>query len=652
MTGKTRTDTAPLVEFIQYHQPPLDSGTYRVDLTQSLQTLQSDKVSTPATWERSLTFVVTGERFTALAPSDVAGVFPPEGSLGDHLNVLPHITLTRSTLPWERSPDNEDPNLPWLALLLFRESDFTSPEDKPVERILPLRELTSAPGATFPPFEEEVGQDPDDSVSVIEVKRRLLEAVLPKKSELGYLAHVRQLKGMKKEDPSASTNTHATVLCNRLPQEGGTSTVYLVSVEGRYHQDSEEFDFGGAGEEALIRLVSLKRWSFSCLDPDQSFTALLSKVKREPSTLRLTEEVETEAAPYLARGCVPLPHALRQGDKTVSWYHGPLSPGDVQEPVALPALAADELLRYEARTGMFDVSYASAWELGRRLTLRNQAVSLALYQWKRTGRLAQRQEEQRLRTRSVSRMPFRSVRTPPGPPEVVRKWFEDLRDLRGVPFEYLVPDARLLPAESLRFFRMDWRWMKCLLDGANSIGRVTEADRRLELRRRSASPLEEADRLITGFLLRSSVVSGWKDLLVDGYDVLIEDNTFQPPESMLNLARMERLNDNVLLCLFEGDVKTVDIHLQPEAMHFGVDAPVDEAPRFRKTPRDRETGSEILERQFPVPWKKDEALGVIHMGELAQKLQNVQSRSEYTSAPLALQMIEGVQKVRFSQVTP
>ena len=440
-----------------------------------------------------------------------------------------------------------------------------------------------------------------------------------------------------------------SVLCNRLPQEGGTSTVYLVSVEGRYLQgDAEAFDFGGAGAETRIRLVSLKRWSFSCLDPDQSFTALLSKVKREPSTLRLTEPVETEAAPYLARGCVPLPHALRQGDKTVSWYHGPLSPGDVREPVERPALVADELLRYEARTGMFDVSYSAAWELGRRLTLRNQAVALALYQWKRTGRLAQRQEEQRMRTRALSRMPFRSARTPPGQPEVVRKWFEDLRTLRGVPFEYLVPDARLLPAESMRFFRLDPRWMKCLLDGANSIGRVTEADRRLEMRRGMGNVLEESDRWVTGFLLRSSVVSGWKDLVVDGFDVLLEGNTPPPPDAMLNLARMERLNDNVLLCLFEGEAKTVDIHLQPEAMHFGVDAPVAEAPRFRKTPRDRETGRELLERQFPVPWKKDEALGVLHLGELAQKLQALQSRSEYTSAPLSLQMIEGVQKVRFS----
>jgi hypothetical protein len=28
--------------------------------------------------------------------------FPPDGSLGEHSNVLPHIILNRSTLPWER----------------------------------------------------------------------------------------------------------------------------------------------------------------------------------------------------------------------------------------------------------------------------------------------------------------------------------------------------------------------------------------------------------------------------------------------------------------------------------------------------------------------------------------------------------------------
>ncbi|WP_437867187.1 hypothetical protein [Sorangium sp. So ce363] len=648
MIRRFRNETAPVVEFIQHHQPPLDSGTYRMDLVQRIKPVNSDKILAHDLGTRSLTFVVAGERFSALAPQQVAGLFPAEGSLGDHANVLPHITLTRSTLPWERSPDNVNHDLPWLALLLFHDKDFAVKEDRPEPRVIALRELTAA-GAKFPADTTlEPAQDPNDRVTVIEVKRRLLAPVLPRKSELGFLAHVRQLKDAN-ENPLPGQSTLATVLCNRLPQEGGTSTAYLVSVEGRYLREGEGFDFDGAGEDEPIRLVCLKSWRFTCIDPEQSFTALLTNLDHEPGTLRLPGNGNAEADRYLGMGYLPLPHALRQGDRTVSWYHGPLSPGDVPAPEPVSALSADELVRYEARTGMFDVSYAAAWELGRMLTLQNQAVALALYQWKRAGGIAQRSLEQRRAGRTLSRLPFRSARTQAPMPASVEAWFDDLRVLRGVPFDYLVPDERLLPVESLRFFHLDRRWMKCLLDGAYSIGRATEGERRREMRS-GFTPASEADALVTGFLLRSAVVSGWPDLVVDGYSVVVPGNDFHPPGAgALDLLRMERLSDNVLLCLFEGDVKTVDIHLKPEAMHFGVDAPTGEPPKFHKTLRDPMTGEEIEGSTIEVPWTKDQEHGVIDIAELAPKVQVSMRRSTMTSAPFALQMIEGVQKVRFTQ---
>ncbi|XXY49038.1 hypothetical protein WME91_54435 [Sorangium sp. So ce269] len=647
MIRRFRNETAPVVEFIQHHQPPLDSGKYRVDLVQRIKPVESDKILADDLGTRSLTFVVTGERFSALSPQQIAGLFPAEGSLGDHTNVLPHITLTRSTLPWERSPDNENHDLPWLALLLFHDQDFASKEDRPEPRVITVGELGAA-GAKFPAVALEPGQTENDPVTVIEVKRRLLEPVLPRKSELGFLAHVRQLKD-DNNHPLPGASTLATVLCNRLPQAGGTSTAYLVSVEGRYDdKDGEGFDFDDAAPDERIRLVCLKSWRFSCIDRKQSFTALLTNVDHEPGTLRLPGSGNAEADRYLGMGYLPLPHALRQGDRTVSWYHGPLSPGDVPAPEPVSALSADELVRYEARTGMFDVSYAAAWELGRMLTLQNQAVAMALYQWKRAGGIAQRSLEQRRAGRTLSRLPFRSARTQAPMPASVQDWFDDLRVLRGVPFDYLVPDERLLPVESLRFFHLDRRWMKCLLDGAYSIGRATEGERRREMRS-GFTPASEADALVTGFLLRSAVVSGWPDLVVDGYSVVIPGDAFNPPGAgALYLLRMERLSDNVLLCLFEGDVKTVDIHLKPEAMHFGVDAP-DETGKFHKTLRDPKTGEEIEGSTIEVPWTKDQEHGVIDIAELAPKVQVAMRRSTMTSAPFALQMIEGVQKVRFTQ---
>ena len=50
----------------------------------------------------------------------------------------------------------------------------------------------------------------------------------------------------------------------------------------------------------------------------------------------------------------------------------------------------------------------------------------------------------------------------------------------------------------------------------------------------------------------------------------------------LPLLRMARLSANVLICLFEGVVQTVDLHLKPESLHFGLDKPDGDHKGFHK----------------------------------------------------------------------
>src|SRR5262245_19805440 len=56
-------------------------------------------------------------------------------------------------------------------------------------------------------------------------------------------------------------------------------------------------------------------------------------------------------------------------------------------------------------------------------------------------------------------------------PELLSRWLGRLRLLKGVPFNYLIPDEGMLPPESIRFFYLDMNWVDALLDGAFSIGR-------------------------------------------------------------------------------------------------------------------------------------------------------------------------------------
>nr|NIM12078.1 hypothetical protein [Candidatus Aminicenantes bacterium]NIM82051.1 hypothetical protein [Candidatus Aminicenantes bacterium]NIN21449.1 hypothetical protein [Candidatus Aminicenantes bacterium]NIN45261.1 hypothetical protein [Candidatus Aminicenantes bacterium]NIN88078.1 hypothetical protein [Candidatus Aminicenantes bacterium] len=88
------------IEFIQYHQPALKDGEYQIAVSQTIAVngrIPKDTEFGPPV----KTFFVAGQRFH-LDPQDIHAVFPPDHSLGDHSNVLPHIVLNRSTLPWER----------------------------------------------------------------------------------------------------------------------------------------------------------------------------------------------------------------------------------------------------------------------------------------------------------------------------------------------------------------------------------------------------------------------------------------------------------------------------------------------------------------------------------------------------------------------
>lgn len=628
------------IEFVQSHRPTLRLGDYEISVTQEVQTVADASAPPPlrnpsrpiplTTYTASKSFAVRGERFS-LKPDDINAVFPPEGSLGDHSNVLPHVVLDRSTLPWERSAGRTSGVSPWLALLLFDQGEAPEP------KVVTLAAL-SDPAVKFPPLSLEGGQAGTDKVTVIDVRRGLLEQLMPTSRDLEFLAHVRKLKDAAGGPAGGET---AVVIGNRLPRRGALSTVHLVSVEGRYVADS--FDFQGAGAQDLVRLVSLKSWSFACADARQSFRGLLAHADRSPGTLRLPAVASPEAEKYLALGRVPLPHSLRQGEKTASWYHGPLAPSHNGVEIALPAHAADELVRYEPSNGMFDVSYAAAWELGRLLALQSKSFSVSLYNWKRAHAQHLAADEQRLLHPHLPG--YEQAPEEERLPAEVANWLHDLSLLCGVPFNYLVPDERMLPPESIRFFLLDNPWVDCLLDGAFSIGRVTTAAHAQD-ESHEVSPAENPHDKVSGFLLRSDVVAGWPGMVVDGYDA---------GGKRLGSLRAERLSDKVLLCMFAGELKSVEIHQQPEALHFGLDVNPGDPPVFYKRLRDAQ-GVEGDTSVEDIPWRQ-QAAGVIKISDLAAAVEarlDADTRARLnvppmTSAQFALQMIEGAEKIIFKR---
>ncbi|MEM9687701.1 MAG: hypothetical protein AAF934_12395, partial [Bacteroidota bacterium] len=385
---------------------------------------------------------------------------------------------------------------------------------------------------------------------------------------------------------------------------------------------------------------------------------ILKHLDRTTETLRLPDLTnDTENInPYLQSGFYPLPHKLRGGGQTVSWYHGPLSPQSNTESLSFPAKGSDALLRYYEATGLFDVSYAAAWELGRLLALQNTRFSTELYQWKRRYAKADTKQGQ-LATDGIAHLQGGNQdHSPEALPESLKTWLTDLEQLKGVPFNYLIPDEQLLPKESIRFFQLDKLWVESLLDGAFSIGRVTTKDHDLDNLIKQDEELLTASE-ISGFILRSEVVSGWPGMQIEGYSDT-PDSVNLDSAKMIVLRR-EYLSKNVLLCLFkkndnytgDEDLQTLDLHLKPEVLHFGFNPKDNDG--YEKVLRNS-SGVENDAHTVDVTVTTDNAINVSTLVSDIQTLydgltnsNDIAWKETPTSADLALQLLEGVERVRF-----
>ena len=693
------------IDFIQSHQPVLESGEYRVTIDQTLDDTGS-KISSQS-YQITKNFYVSGERFHIL-PEHIKSAFPPPHSLGEHSNVLPHLMLSRNTLPWEREAVPGTTATPWMALLVIHESEAADVTEATVS----LSDLTTASSVSpfFPGISDlEPGQTGDLKIAVVDIKKSLLDQILPNQQALEFLTHIRQGKD---NNGNLVGEDIAVLIANRLPQPGAANTVYLISLEDRYNANGS-FNDQGAGNNDMIRFVKLYSWSFtstehfkvsetflekasnlpqtiknkivllqdreffteadfsSALTNEAGLTAqelsdheaaifedfaygdfanILNHLDRTTETLRLPDVNDATADPYLQSGFYPLSHKLRGGAQTVSWYHGPLSPQSNTESINFPAQGSDALLRYYEAISMFDVSYAAAWELGRLLALQNTHFSTELYRWKRRYAKVSLKQTQIADDATGHLQGGNRDYATEDLPSSVSDWLDDLKLLKGLPFNYLVPDEELLPAESIRFFQLDKLWIESLLDGAFSIGRVTSSDHALDTAI-AATETALTAAPVSGFILRSEVVSGWPGMQVEGYDVTPTVGHEADPLSdsdKINVIRQERLSKNVLLCFFEGDLQTLDLHLKPEVLHFGVN-PKD-GGGYEKVLRDNmgaENATPTVNVGFPNSSVMDLSTLLTDIQTEYNANNNIAWSASPTSADLALQLIEGVERVRF-----
>jgi hypothetical protein len=168
-------------------------------------------------------------------------------------------------------------------------------------------------------------------------------------------------------------------------------------------------------------------------------------------------------------------------------------------------------------------------------------------------------------------------------PDYATAFLAHLRLLVGVPFEYLVPDTALLPDESIRFFHLDRSWTDRVVDGVLAVGKVGSREQAhhhaaapaLEARldalepavrpvQRGLAPLAPTGQPtgpeISGFLLRSALVSGWAHMDIRAWRQSLQ----------LTLLRLERLSGSVLVALFAGVPDRIELEEPHHGVQFGV----------------------------------------------------------------------------------
>lgn len=236
--------------------------------------------------------------------------------------------------------------------------------------------------------------------------------------------------------------------------------------------------------------------------------------------------------------------------------------------------------------------------------------------------------------------------------EDINTYFSELELLKGVPLTYMVPDASMLPVESLRMFYVDPNWVTCLIDGGISIGRnsgqdlqhdnlvfdnMRKASRKNSMNLRNKrlnvkAVKEEPQEVRTGFLLNSQLVSGWPGLEVECYQA----------GNPLTLLRLERLTDMIMLCIVDGEIDEIQFTQPAQSIFFGFEECDDRIQQSLVSLLPNEIGKN-LGQEIDVDFR-DKALGVLDIGAFIKNIQETLHKNNkmgtyFSSVEFASQMV-------------
>jgi hypothetical protein len=421
------TDPPPQGHMYLYDSatPPLDDGSYRLTAATEVSYQGSRQGFSQETY-----FTVAGPRFT-VPQAMVATSYPPGNGHGPFQDTLAHIVLSRRTLPWERELDPSGlipaptippgappaPGLPvpWVALLVFEEGEYTLLRGIPLQQAVPADVFT------------RLGSPANISCDAVEADADLVASILPSVEELQLLAHVRWVNVDDRElNTAGGDGYYAVVISNRLPSASAQCRAILVSLEERSDlvqanpppvADPRTGPAAPAAADvpasavpvdvlpnpiftlsqppvhtfspvigppltyvptARVRLVALTSWQFTCEGPG-TFRQLMQNL----DVAMFGTVADVGHPPLSDTGHLPIELQDRLGASEAVWYRGPLVPYNLTRDDLGPYHCADQARRVTPETGAEDVSYAAAFEVGRLLAAADPRLAQAIMRWRR-----------------------------------------------------------------------------------------------------------------------------------------------------------------------------------------------------------------------------------------------------------------------------
>ncbi|MEY9947922.1 hypothetical protein [Kitasatospora sp. GAS1066B] len=137
----------------------------------------------------------------------------------------------------------------------------------------------------------------------------------------------------------------------------------------------------------------------------------------------------------------------------------------------------------------------------------------------------------------------------------VTAWLDALRRLEGLDLSHLVPDARALPDEAIRFAYLDADWVRAAVDGALSVGVGHALDADLNALATGGGPVPKC-----AVLVNSSLVPNWPNTIVNGY---VGQRVVEP-------VRDAVFGTQIRLLLYPEVVERFELAEPPRGLCFGI----------------------------------------------------------------------------------